>query len=249
MLIPIGDLNPVRTTPWVMRLLLAANIGVFLLVQPLGEGVCAQQQLFLEWAMIPAEVARGSPLTAQEVAALAPGCDLRTAPDKPVHIAVVVSTFFHADVLHLAGNMLFLWVFGNNVEERFGHLRFLVLYLLFGVVAGIAFAVTNPDSTLTLVGASGAVAGVLGSYLVLHPTARVTVVVVPLLFLALQLPAVLVLGAWFLLQLREVGGDAAAGGGVAYLAHVAGFVAGAAVTLVAGRQPRRRRRHRPRPSP
>ena len=247
MLIPIGDLNPVRTTPWVLRLLLVANLGVFLLVQPLGEGPCAQQQLFLEHAMIPAEVVRGSPLTAAEVAALPTDCALEPAPDKSVRLAVLASAFLHADLLHLGGNLLFLWVFGNNVEERFGHLRFLALYLALAIVAALAFTAANPDSALTLVGASGAVAGVLGSYLVLHPTARVTVVVVPLLFLAVQLPAIVVLGAWFVLQLREVGGEAAAGGGgVAYLAHVAGFAAGALLTLLAGRR-RRHRRWRQRP--
>ncbi|PSO48954.1 MAG: hypothetical protein BRC31_09160, partial [Actinobacteria bacterium QS_5_72_10] len=133
-------------------------------------------------------------------------CLLTAAPDKPVYGAVLFSMFFHADLLHLGFNMLFLWVFGNNVEDFFGSMRFAAVYLLCGVIGTAAFAAANPEGTLTLVGASGAVAGVLGSYLLLHPTARVTVVVLPLIFLAFQLPALVVLGAWFLLQLREVGG-------------------------------------------
>lgn len=246
MLIPIGDINPVRRTPWIMRALITANVAVFVLVQPFD--ACAQQQFFLEWAPIPAELWQGRSLTVAEVAALPspPGCSLAPVPDKGVYAAAAYGMFFHADLLHLGGNMLFLWVFGNNIEDFFGHLRFLGVYLLFGVIATATFAAANPSGALTLVGASGAVAGVLGSYLVLHPTARVTVVLLPLFFLAFQLPALVVLGAWFVLQLREVGG-AAVGGGVAYLAHVAGFVAGAALTLLSGGRPQRRRRRRRRP--
>lgn len=251
MLIPIGDINPVRRTPWVMRLLIFANLATFFLVQPSFDQ-CAQQQFFVEWATIPSELWQARPLDPGDVSALQTrsGCELAPAPDKPVYGAVLFSLFFHADLFHLGGNMLFLWVFGNNIEDFFGHLRFAGWYLLFGVVATAAFAAAAPDSPLTLVGASGAVAGVLGSYLVLYPTARVTVVLLPLFFLAFQLPALIVLGVWFLLQLREVGGEAVSGGGVAYMAHVAGFVTGMVITIVSGGRPQRRRpRRRPPPPP
>jgi membrane associated rhomboid family serine protease len=245
MLIPIGDINPVRRTPWVMRLLILANVAAFLLVEPFG--TCARQQFFLDWAAVPAELWQGRPLGVGEVAALAGSseCLLTAAPDKLVYGAVLFSMFFHADLLHLGFNMLFLWVFGNNVEDFFGSMRFAAVYLLCGVIGTAAFAAANPEGTLTLVGASGAVAGVLGSYLLLHPTARVTVVVLPLIFLAFQLPALVVLGAWFLLQLREVGGQVVSGGGVASLAHGAGFDGGFVVTAAWGGRPQRRRRRPP----
>lgn len=249
MVIPIGDENPVRTTPWVLRALLTANILIYLFVQPLPwtEGPCALMQFFLEWAAIPVELLRGAPLSGPELATLPTGCALAAVPGKPVYLSALTSMFLHADPLHLGANMLFLWIFGNNIEDRLGHLRFLVFYLGCGLVSVAVFAAANPSSALTLVGASGAIAGVLGAYLIMFPTARVTVLVVPLFFLALQLPALIVLGLWFVLQLREVGGAAVGGGGVAYLAHVAGFVAGAGATLGLGFRPQRRRRRRPRP--
>ncbi len=252
MVIPIGDRNPIRSTPWVTRLLLLANIGIFFLVQPLPfvAGVCAQAQFLLEWAAIPRELVRGFPLTAAEVAQLGGGCDLLPIPDKPVRLTAVTSLFLHADLLHLGGNMLYLWIFGNNIEDHFGHLRYLLFYVVCGLGATAAFVVVNAASPITMIGASGAIAAVLGAYLILHPTARVTVIILPLFFLAIPVPALLVLGLWFVLQLQDFEA-AGMGGGVAYLAHVAGFVGGAAVTLLTGgrpqprpdRQRRRRRRH------
>ncbi len=253
MVIPIGDLNPIRSTPWVTRLLLLANVGVFLVAQPQTwmEGACAQLQFFIDWAAIPREIARAAPLSADELAAMDIGCSLRPAPGKSIVASVFASMFMHADLLHLGGNMLYLWIFGNNVEDRLGHVRFAAFYVVVGLIATIAFVVPNAASPITLVGASGAVAGVLGAYLVMFPTARVTVLVLPLFFLALQLPAVLVLGLWFVFQLQEFGVGPVSGGGVAYLAHVAGFVAGVVGVLLLGqrpqRQPRRRPDRRPRP--
>jgi membrane associated rhomboid family serine protease len=250
--IPIGDRNPARRTPWVTRLLLLANVAVFLAVQPLTfvEGVCAQAQFFIDWAAIPLELVRGVPLDGAELARLPSGCALAPNPDKPVRLAALASLFLHADLLHLGGNLLYLWIFGNNVEDHLGHLRFAAFYLVCGLGATVAFTVVNASSPVTIVGASGAIAAVLGAYLVLFPTARVTVLVLPLFFLALQLPAVLVLGLWFVFQLQDFEA-AGVGGGIAYLAHVAGFVLGAVgIVLLGGRpqprpdQPRRRRRRR-----
>jgi membrane associated rhomboid family serine protease len=174
----------------------------------------------------------------------ASACGLAPEPDKPVYAAVLFSLFLHAGLLHLLGNMLYLWIFGNNIEDRLGHLGFLVFYLLCGVVATAAFVLQNTDGTTVLVGASGAIAGVLGAYLVMFPRQRVTVVVPVLFFVIVQLPAVLVLGMWFVLQLRELTPGAASGGGVAYLAHVAGFVAGALFVWLLGHRPQPRRRRR-----
>jgi membrane associated rhomboid family serine protease len=148
--------------------------------------------------------------------------------------------FLHAGWLHLLGNLLFLWIFGDNVEDRFGHLRYLGFYVLCGVIATLVFVVPAGDSTVSLVGASGAIAGVLGAYFVLFPHSRITVIVPPLFFLPFRMRAFLVLGMWFVFQLLEVQVDEMAGGGVAYLAHVAGFVAGVMLTYVLGLRRQRR---------
>jgi membrane associated rhomboid family serine protease len=253
--IPIGDLNPARRTPWVTRLLLLANVVVFFAVQPLPfvDGVCAQAQFFVDWAAIPLELVRGVPLDGGELASLPSGCSLEPAPDKPVRLAALASMFLHADLLHLGGNMLYLWIFGNNIEDHLGHLPYLAFYLVCGLLATAAFTVVNAGSPITLVGASGAIAAVLGAYLLLFPTARVRVLFLPLFFLSIRVPALFVLGLWFVFQLQDFEA-AGVGGGVAYLAHVAGFIAGfVGILLLGGRpQPRpdrpRRRRRRRRPS-
>src|SRR5207302_3701248 len=135
--------------------------------------------------------------------------------------------FLHGGWLQLLGNMLFLWIFGNNIEDRFGRVRFLLFYLGCGVVAAYGFALADPQATTTLIGASGAIAGVLGAYLVLYPRARVWSLVPFLLFLPLRIPAWLVLGLWFGLQWAYSAGIMTSGAGsVAYLAHVIGFLVG-----------------------
>lgn len=143
---------------------------------------------------------------------------------------VVTSMFIHANILHLAGNMLFLWIFGNNVEDKFGHIRFIVFYFLAGVVSVALHSLMNQASTLPLIGASGAIAGVLGAYFVLFPRAQVLVVVPIFIFIQfIWLPAAVVLGFWFVLQVVLGYVDILRGegaGGVAWLAHVGGFAAG-----------------------
>ncbi len=244
MVIPVGDVNPAQRTPWITRLLLLGTMAVFFLAQPWTADRCTQAQFYVEWAAIPAELTQGAPLDAEQLTRGPLGaCDLEPVPDKSLALSVLASLVLHGDVLHLLGNMLFLWIFGNNIEDRFGHLRYLGLYVLWGVAATGVFVAANPDSTSVLIGASGAIAGVLGSYFILYPGARVTVVVLPLFFLTLQVPAVIVLGLWFLWELRAAGAEEVAAGGVAYLAHVAGFVAGA-VTALWSRVHRRRRRPR-----
>ena len=241
MVIPVADDNPTRRTPWVTWLLVALNVGVFVLVEPWAAGPCAQQEFFLTYATVPAELVQGEPLDAGEVADTTAGrCRIEPVPDKSVYASVVTALFLHGGWLHLLGNMLYLWIFGNNIEDRFGHLRFAAFYLLAGATATVVFVLANPDSRSTLVGASGAIAGVLGAYLVLFPGARVTVLVPFLFFIPLGLPAIVVLGLWFVIQLGGAQTASMAGGDVAYLAHVAGFVAGAGFTLVAARR-------RPRP--
>src|SRR5512144_770519 len=147
-------------------------------------------------------------------------------PDDLHLISLLTAMFLHGGWLHLLGNMLFLWVFGNNVEDRMGRARFLLFYLACGYAATYVFSFADPSSTATLVGASGAIAGVLGAYLVMFPRARVVSLLPFLFFVPCPLPAWLVLGSWFLLQWLYATGTGLTAGGVAYLAHVAGFVVG-----------------------
>jgi membrane associated rhomboid family serine protease len=245
--LPVYDVNPVRRTPWVTYLLLGANIGVFLLTPAvstagvegasLGE-LCQLEAFYHRYGAIPEELVGNQPLpetpTGQVgIGPRGPGCVIGPpAYEKIPALSVLYSMFLHGGWLHLLGNMLFLWVFGNNVEERMGRLGFLAFYLVAGYVAAYGFAMANADSSRPLVGASGAVAGVLGAYLMLFPRARVWSLVPVLLFIPLRLPAWLVLGMWFVLQwVYSAGYAISEAGSVAYLAHVLGFVVGVLVGL------------------
>jgi membrane associated rhomboid family serine protease len=255
--IPFHDLNPVRRAPWIMRLLMAANIGVFLLtpaVATVGVGavstadLCQVEAFYYEYGAVPAELVENEPLPQVPTGEVTDGACAVGPPDyekSPVW-SVLSAMFLHAGWLHLLGNLLFLYVFGNNVEDRFGHLGFLMFYLGAGYVASYGFALADPGSVTPMVGASGAVSGVLGAYLALFPHARVWSLVPLFLFLPLRLPAWLVLGTWFVLQYLYSAGYAAGGGGnVAYLAHVLGFVVGFLVGLpLRGRRRRRPARRR-----
>lgn len=227
---PIADVNPTTRTPWVTGALVVANLLVAI-VAP--RTVCGAQLYYFEWGLVPAgllgaeEVQLGQCGTG-EVAGIG---------------GVLTHMFVHAGWFHVLGNMVYLWVFGDNVEDRLGHARFLALYLLGGLAAAAAQAVTSFEATVPLVGASGAVAAVLGAYLITYPTHRVaTVLTFPasllafvvrsrfnlLLVAAVELPAWLVLVGWVWLQLQ---GYATPGGGVAYAAHLGGFAAGILLLL------------------
>ncbi|HET6213909.1 MAG TPA: rhomboid family intramembrane serine protease [Micromonosporaceae bacterium] len=256
MVLPIHDVNPVRRTPWVTYLLIAANVLVFLVTPAVSTSgvesvslrdLCRQQAFYDRYAAIPQELMDNKQLpTAPNgevgVGRRGPGCVVGPPgySKRPV-LSVLFSMFLHGGWLHLLGNMLFLWVFGNNVEDRFGRLRYLLLYLIGGYVAAYGFALANSGSVEPLIGASGAVSGVLGAYLVLFPRARVWSLVPILFFIPLRLPAWFVLGLWFVLQWVYSAGYAVSGAGsVAYLAHVLGFAVGvlAALPLRGPRRPR-----------
>ncbi|MFI9583613.1 rhomboid family intramembrane serine protease [Streptomyces sp. NPDC052236] len=247
MVIPVHDVNPARRTPWVTYALIVANVVFFLRTPGMAGSVTGdtslgqlcQLQAFLErWAAVPQE------LIHQRMPELVPNGDVgRDASgygcvigppgyDKSPPLSVLTSMFLHGSWLHLLGNMLFLWIFGNNIEDRLGHVRYLLFYGVCGYVAAYGFALANAASYDPLIGASGAIAGVLGAYLVLYPTARVWVLVPFLILLPLRLPAWVVLGMWFGLQAVYSYGSAVSDvGTVAYLAHVAGFVAGMVLAL------------------
>ncbi len=247
MVIPVADDNPTRRSAVVTMALVVLNIGVFLL-GPLGLGsaegsslqrACAQRAYFEQWGAIPAELTTNEALPtatgrAARDAVGRVGCLVIGPPyEKRPLLSALTAMFLHGGWLHLAGNMLFLIVFGNNVEDRLGRLRYLLFYLACGAVATYAFAWSDPMSPTTLVGASGAIAGVLGAYLVLFPRVPVTTLVPFLLLLPLRLPAWAVLGVWFVIQwVYSNGTGVTEVTGVAYLAHVAGFITGAIIALL-----------------
>ena len=242
MVIPVHDENPLRRTPWVTYLLVAANVVVFLLtpasrttgVQDTTVAqLCHQQAFFDRYAAVPRELTTDDQLPVVPTGDVAVGPSGATcatgAPnyDKMPWLSALFSMFLHGSWLHLLGNMLFLWIFGNNVEDRFGHALYAVFYVVCGYIATYGFALANSGSAEPLVGASGAIAGVLGAYLALYPRVRIWSLVPFLLFIPLRLPVWLVLGGWFLVQWAYAVGFAVSNaGGVAYLAHVIGFVVG-----------------------
>jgi membrane associated rhomboid family serine protease len=245
--IPVHDINPLRRVPWITYALIAANLVVFLLSPGTSSSItgstsvseqCRQLEFYDEYAAIPSELTHNSALkqvaTGQPVVVRGQaGCVLgRPRYHKVPFLSAITSQFLHGGWLHLLGNMLFLLIFGNNVEDRIGRIKYLLFYLLAGIVAAYGFALANPDSRETLIGASGAIAGVLGAYIVMFPRARVWSLVPFLFFIPLRLPAWLVLGLWFVLQWAYASGVAVSSAGhVAYLAHVFGFAFGVLVGL------------------
>ncbi|HEU5158223.1 MAG TPA: rhomboid family intramembrane serine protease [Streptosporangiaceae bacterium] len=246
MVIPVHDVNPLRRTPLVTIALVVANIVVFLIAlapqsaDTAAGQLCRQAAFYDEYAAIPRELIDNEPLRrvpSGEVRAVGDS-EVACATERPDYrkipaLSVLWAMFLHGGWLHLLGNMLFLWIFGNNVEDRFGRIRYLLFYVACGYAATYGFALADPESTTPLVGASGAVAGVLGAYLVLFPRARVWSLVPVLFFIPLRLPAWFVLGLWFVLQWFYSAGYAVSGAGsVAYLAHVVGFLTGMLLALL-----------------
>ncbi|MFQ5554816.1 MAG: rhomboid family intramembrane serine protease [Acidimicrobiia bacterium] len=222
---PIRDLNPTRIVPAVTLLIIALNIAAFFFWQQFPQSSDTETAEFLyERAAIACELTTGDQLTERELDLdVCDSSDSGTElfPGKNIWFAGLASMFLHGSLLHILANMWFLWIFGNNVEEAFGTSGYLAVYLASGLVATAAFVALNPNATVPLVGASGAIAGILGAYLVLYPTHRV---LSWFLFFFVPIPAVLFLGFWFLSQFGI--GDP----GVAWEAHVGGFVFGAVLT-------------------
>lgn len=216
-MIPLRDVIPTRTTPYVTISLVTLNVLVFLYQFSLGPAV---NRFVFTFGLVPAYFS---------------------------WINVLTSMFLHGGFLHVAGNMLYLWIFGDNVEDRMGHGRFLAFYLLCGTAAALGQTFTAPDSMIPMVGASGAVAGVMGAYFVLYPHSRIVTLLPLFIFIQIiEVPAIFFLGVWFVMQfLSGIGSIASAtqgepSGGVAFWAHVAGFAAGI-VGVFAFRRPQRQR--------
>ena len=232
MVIPIRDDNPTRSKPVLTIAVIVACLYIFAAVQPHQSN--EEVEFLARHAAIPCEVVHAEPISND----LSEECDgqlqipglpgsVEPFPDKNVFLAVIVSMFLHGSWLHVLGNMLFLWVFGNNIEERLGPIGYAVFYLAAGVAATLAHIATQASSTVPVVGASGAIAGVMGAYLVLYPRARILTIVPLFIFLQfLYLPAFVVLIGWFVLQFFTNPNS-----GVAVAAHIGGFVFGAAVGL------------------
>jgi membrane associated rhomboid family serine protease len=232
MVIPIRDNNPTTTKPVVTIAIIAACIYVFAAVQPKEPN--REVEFLARHAAIPCEVVHAEPISNN----LSRQCDgqlhvdglggsVELFPDKNVFLAIIVSMFLHGSWLHVLGNMLFLWIFGNNIEERLGRIGYAVFYLVAGIVAAIAHIATQANSTVPVVGASGAIAGVMGAYLVLYPKARILTIVPLFIFLQfVNLPAYVVLIGWLILQFFTNPNT-----GVAVAAHIGGFIFGAVVGL------------------
>jgi membrane associated rhomboid family serine protease len=232
---PLRDDNPTRRTPLLTIVLLALNIGIYFLVQPADSDVGENIRFNYEMAAIPCELTTGEPLSGEEIRAAVEGeddeaCERGDRPffeGKSVWLAVLYSMFFHGSLLHLGGNMLFLWIFGNNIEDHLGPIRFIVFYLLGGVVATGAHVLLQPDSTIPLVGASGAIAGIMGAYLVWFPNARILTAIFFFFILFRHIAAKWLLGLWFVSQFFINPNE-----GVAWAAHVGGFVFGVLIGLL-----------------
>ena len=229
---PIGDQNePGHGLPYVTLAIIGLNVAIFLLLQQAG----ADNTFTYGWSAIPFEITHGVDLlTPQPITIDGQPYLIPEAPGpSPIQLTLLSSMFMHAGWLHLGGNMLFLWVFGDNVEHRAGPVLYLLIYLAVGVVGSLAQILSSAGSYIPTLGASGAISGILGAYIVLFPTNRVTVFLFRFLT---QVPAILAIGIWIVFQLISGFGATVvsdeSGGGVAYLAHIGGFAAGAVVGLV-----------------
>lgn len=218
MFVPLSDDNPLRRIrfQFVTVGLVIANVVVFLL-----QSIAPDQQFISSFAIVPTELFQAGMFGGQAPV----NSDLVAIPER---LTLLSYMFFHGDIMHLVGNMLFLWVFGDNVEDAMGHASFLLFYLLCGVAAGMAHALMLPESPDALIGASGAVAGVIAAYLMLHP--RVRVWVLAFKFIPLRISAAVVLGIWIALQIVMV--VLPQSGPIAWWAHIGGLIAGAVLIVV-----------------
>lgn len=215
-MIPLKDENPTRSTPVVVAALIAINVAVYVYNGDLLPGF---RNPLAGFELIPYEVVTGR--------------NISPAPVSP-WLTIFTSAFIHGNFLHLAGNMLYLWIFGNNIEDVLGHFKFLIFYLASAVVASFAQIMVAPLSTIPMVGASGAIAGVMGAYMVLFPEARIISLLFFFFVQVIEVPALVVLGLWIIHQIVSLSIMDVSAGGVAYAAHVGGFVAGASMILMLG---------------
>lgn len=230
MFFPISDDDREITSPsFITNGLLITNIVLFFVQM-------SDPNFTYGWSVIPKEITTGVDLVEPQPVRV-PGGGVVEVPQAPgpsiIWFTLLSSMFMHGGFGHIAGNMLYLWIFGNNVEHRFGHLKFLLFYLVAGLVGSIAQVMSSPESVIPNLGASGAIAGVMGAYLVLYPHNKINVL---FFYHVIAVPAIVVLGMWIVTQLvsgyGSIAATSASTGGVAYLAHIGGFVAGAVVAAL-----------------
>jgi membrane associated rhomboid family serine protease len=218
LLLPLKDDNPTSSFPFVTIAIILANGLIF--SHQIRLDFAESQRFIFQWGAIPYQITHG------EV--------LHVAPGIPLPLTLFSSMFLHGGFLHLFGNMLYLWIFGNNIEDTLGHFRFFLFYLVCGLFAAAVQIFSAPDLTVPMIGASGAIAGILGAYLLLFPGARVLTLIFIIIFIKLiRIPAIIILGFWFFIQLLGVG---TATSNIAFFAHIGGFLAG--LILVKLFQPR-----------
>ncbi len=249
MLFPIGDENRRDTGPaYVTITLIIANLAVFFLLQQAG----ANESFTYGWSVVPLELTTGSDITQpQSLSVAGQTVEIPQSPGpSPIYLTILSAMFMHGGFAHLFGNLLYLWIFGDNVEHRFGAVPFLAFYLVSGLAATIAQILMDPGSVVPNLGASGAISGVLGAYLVLFPRNRVLAV---FFYFVVSIPAVVAIGLWIAFQFFNGLGSVMVSqetvGGVAYAAHIGGFVAGVVLalvlrTIITKDDSRRRRRSR-----
>ena len=243
---PLKDNIPTDRTAFVTIALIAINVIVYFILQTKG-GIFSgpSDSGVVDYGAIPYEVThpgKGCAIAGEQIACEGQPGVSATAPDQPPTIMTLFSSMFmHGSILHLGGNMLFLWIFGNNVEDSMGRVKFIAFYLLGGLAALAGQIIIEPSAAVPTIGASGAVAAVLGGYILLYPRARVvTLIFIVFFFTIIELPAMLILGFWFLQQVAfgyfDLANPAGGGGGVAYFAHIGGFLFGlVAIKLFASR--------------
>lgn len=246
MLFPIGDDNQGRlTTPFVVYIIVAINVVVFIMQ-------LSDERFTYAYAAVPYKITHNTPVVPPGHGALPPGIEadprvasglvhVRGVPQEPgpsfIWLTLFTSMFMHGSWLHIGGNMLYLWIFGDNVEDNFGHGRFLIFYVLCGIAASLAQIFVDPNSPVPSLGASGAIAGVLGGYLIMFPRNRVrNLLFLGFFFTTIELPAIVVLGFWIVLQIisqyTAMASATHTTGGVAYMAHIGGFAAGLALCFL-----------------
>lgn len=247
-MIPLADENPPGKRPYVLYVLVILNILAYIYDVLGAQGPFGR---LWDFSMIPYSVVHNAPLM-QKLPVVYHG--MPAAIERlhhglnPQWLTIFTSMFMHGSLAHIGFNMLYLWIFGNNIEDALGHIKFLLFYLACGVLAALAHIYSDPNSTIPTVGASGAIAGVLGGYLILYPKNRVrTLIMLGFFWDFVEIPAVFVLGSWFVIQIVSglFGAAGMQGGGVAYWAHVGGFVAGMVlIILFGGRRYANRRQSR-----
>lgn len=247
-MIPLADENPTGSKPYVVYAIIIINAIAYLYDILGARGPIGH---LWNYSMIPSSVVSNTPIE-QKIPVIYHGMQgtisILHNGLNPQWLTIFTSMFMHSGITHIGFNMLYLWIFGNNIEDALGHVKFLIFYFACGVLAAMAHIFSNPASTIPTVGASGAIAGVLGAYLILFPKNTVnTLIVLGYYFDFVDIPAIYVLGSWFVIQIVSgfFGAAGMAGGGVAYWAHVGGFVSGMILVLImGGRKYVRRQRER-----